>query len=162
MICKLPQQSDIMISCPILNLIVLRPSDFTLKRKKWRKRTIRQRRKAKMKNISRVERTTFWPPTDLNSADLSINNCGPYIQHIFFTLYSRPSHWSTMTTTSTSFKFWARALRKFSPAKPKGHAQYGKLVLVVILVLQSVAIVITIFFFFVSLVFCCWSAELKW
>ena len=38
---------------------------------------------------------------------------------------------------STSFKFWARALRKFSPAKPKERAQYGKLVLVVVLVLQS-------------------------
>ena len=38
---------------------------------------------------------------------------------------------------STSFKFWAGALRKFSPAKPKVRAQYGKLVLVVVLVMQS-------------------------
>ena len=52
-------------------------------------------------------------------------------------LYQRPSDLSTRTTTSTSFKFWARALPKFSPSKPKAHAQYGKLVLVVVLVLQS-------------------------
>ena len=34
-----------------------------------------------------------------------------------------------------NFKFWARALRKFSPSKAKARAQYGKLV--VVLVLQS-------------------------
>ena len=34
-------------------------------------------------------------------------------------------------------KYRARALRKFSLCKPKAHAQYGKLVLVVLLVLQS-------------------------
>ena len=32
------------------------------------------------------------------------------------------------TITSTSFKFWTRALRKFSPFKPKARTQYGKLV----------------------------------
>ena len=32
---------------------------------------------------------------------------------------------------------YARALRKFSPSKPKARAQYEKLVLVVVLVLQS-------------------------
>jgi len=36
----------------------------------------------------------------------------------------------------TSFKFWARALWEFSPFKLKARAQYGKLVLVVVLVLQ--------------------------
>ena len=35
------------------------------------------------------------------------------------------------------YEFWARALRKFSPSKPKARAQYRKLVLVVVLVLQS-------------------------
>ena len=34
-------------------------------------------------------------------------------------------------------KYWAHALRKFSPSKPKARAQYEKLVLVVVLVLQS-------------------------
>lgn len=41
------------------------------------------------------------------------------------------------TTTSTSFKFWARALRKLAHSKPKARVQYGKLVLVVVPVLQS-------------------------
>ena len=35
------------------------------------------------------------------------------------------------------YEFKARALRKLSPCKRKVHAQYGKLVLVVVLVLQS-------------------------
>ena len=35
------------------------------------------------------------------------------------------------------FLFWARALRKMLASKPYVHAQYGKLVLVVILVLRS-------------------------
>ena len=52
-------------------------------------------------------------------------------------LYKRPSDWSTRTTTSTSFKFWPHAHRKYSPSKPKARAQYGKLVLVVVLVRQS-------------------------
>ena len=41
------------------------------------------------------------------------------------------------TTTSTSFLFWASALRKMSVSKPYAHAQYGQLVLVVVLVLRS-------------------------
>lgn len=41
----------------------------------------------------------------------------------------------TRTTTSTSFPFRARALQKMSASKPYAHAQYGKLVLVVVLVL---------------------------
>ena len=36
-----------------------------------------------------------------------------------------------------SLKYLARTLRKFLPCKPKAHAQYGNLVLVVVLVLQS-------------------------
>ena len=78
------------ISCPSLNLIVLRLSDFKIIRKKWRRGTIRQRREAKVKNISRVERTTFWPPNDLNNADLSMNDGGPYPTHFFQTLLWLP------------------------------------------------------------------------
>lgn len=41
------------------------------------------------------------------------------------------------TNTITSFKLWAHALQKFLPMKPKAHAQYRKLVLLVFLMLQS-------------------------
>ena len=53
-----------------------------------------------------------------------------------FWFYQGPLDRRTKTTTSTRFLFWART-RNMSVSKPYAHAQFGKLVLVLVLVLRS-------------------------
>ena len=61
----------------------------------------------------------------------------PNIKHFLPHISVRPSDCSTRTTTSTSFPYWARALGLEGENFRSARAQNLKLVLVVVLVLQS-------------------------